>query len=263
MRIALAPGDSPPQSANGFWPTGIASLDTVLAGGLAYGCVHEIYAAEGSDAASAAGFATLVAKGMSVGMGGGRCRPTALWLRERGRLRTAGILQAEGWAQLGGMPGHGLIGVVPDTLSLLRAAVDALRCAALGAVILEGWGRMRELDLTASRRLVLAAERSGVPLLLLRIDAEPAPSAARTRWRLASAPSRALPGKAPGSPAFDLTLLRQKSGPSGRDWLLEWDREQCKFREASLPGAVVSVSSGRPAAERTRAERAARIIRAA
>jgi protein ImuA len=244
MRIAPALPDHSMPPETGCWATGVASLDAALTGGLARGCVHEIYAAEPGDAAAVAGFAAAVAMGMS-----GRER-TVLWLREQRHAGSAGILQANGWAQLGGTPGHGLVGQVPDALSLLRAAADALRCAKLGAVILESRGAMRALDLTASRRLVLAAEKSGVPLLLLRIDAAPVPSAARTRWQVAAAPSRALPGNAPGSPAFDLTLLRQRSGPCGLDWRLEWDRDQCKFREAPVSGAMVSVPVDRPLADR-------------
>lgn len=220
---------------------GIASLDAALEGGLARGRVHEVYALEVDDATATAGFAVAVAAGMADA---GR---TVLWLRMQRAARLGGVMQANGWAELGGAPGQGLVGVVPDAMALLRAAVDALRCAALGAVIVEGWGAMRELDLTASRRLVLAAERSGVPLLLLRMDARPVPSAAQTRWQVAAAPSHALPGNAPGGPAFDVTLLRQRSGPCGLDWRLEWDRDQRKFREAALSGAVVSVPARRPA----------------
>ena len=200
-------------------PFGIASLDAALGGGLARGRVHEVYAAEGDDLASAAGFAVGVATGMTDP---GRA---VLWLRAQRAMRAGGVIQANGWAELGGAPGDGLLGVAPDAMSLLRAAVDTLRCAALGAVIVEAWGSMRELDLTASRRLVLAAEKSGVPLLLLRHDAAPVPSAAQTRWQVAAAPSRALPGHAPGGPTFHVTLLRQRSGPCGLDWRLEWDRD--------------------------------------
>lgn len=228
---------------------GIASLDAALGGGLARGRVHEVYAAEGDDAASAAGFAVGVAASMATGMAGADQGRPVLWLRSRRAARAGGVMQAPGWAELGGAPGRGLVGVMPDTMALLRAAVDALRCAALGAVIVEGWGAMRELDLTASRRLALAAEKSGVPLLLLRPDAAPVPSAAQTRWQVASAPSHALPGNAPGMPTFDVTLLRQRSGPCGLSWRLEWDRDRGLFREAALSGAVVS-----PAAHRTAAD---------
>ncbi len=244
MRIAPAleparPEPAPPPR----WASGIASLDAALGGGLAYGRVHEIYTSETGDASAAAGFAVALATGMTKGS------RTALWLRSRRCVEQGGVLQASGWAELGGAPGNTLFGVVADSMALLRAAVDALRCAALGAVIVEGWGRMRELDLTASRRLALAAEKSGVPLLLLRMDATPVPSAAQTRWQVASAPSHALPGHAPGRPTFDIELLRQRSGPSGLGWRLEWNRDQRTFRDATLSGAVVPVPVREPAAD--------------
>lgn len=229
----------------------MAAMDAALGGGLAHGCLHEIYAAEAGDGAAAAGFTLASAMGLCGG------KPL-LWLRSRRAAGALGVFQGAGWAELGGAPDGGLVGVVGDTMGLLRAAVDGLRCPALGAVVVESWGAMRELDLTASRRFALAAEHSGVPLLLLRVDAAPSPSAARTRWQVAAAPSCALPqagpGQAPGAPCFDVTLLRQRAGPSGQSWRLEWDREKCQFREAAshetLSGAVVPVPLDRPAADR-------------
>lgn len=233
----------PPDSKVALQPCrelGVRSVDLALGGGLARGRVHEIYAAEGSDTGSAAGFAVAVAARLADP------GQPVLWLRVERAARSGGVIQANGWAELGGIPADALVGVFPDGMVLLRAAVDALRCPALGVVILESGGTMRELDLTASRRLALAAEKSGVPLLLLRIDAAPVSSAAQTRWQVASAPSRGLPGNAPGLPAFDVTLLRQRSGPSGHGWRLEWDRDQRIFREAALSGAVLPISADRP-----------------
>ena len=259
MRIdsALLADQSP--SGAQRWASGVASLDAALGGGVAYGCIHEAYAAQAADAAAATGFVIGLTTGMTSH------RREVMWLRWRhsaGRDSPGlgGVLQANGWAELGGAPGHALCAIIPDIRALLRTAVDALRCPALGAVIVEGWGQMRELDLTASRRLALAAEKSGVPLFLLRIDAPPVPSAARTRWQVAAAPSHALPGNAPGRPTFDITLLRQRSGPSGMDWRLEWDRDRRTFLTTTyaaktLSGVVVSVPPGRTAGDRAAGDR--------
>jgi protein ImuA len=222
------------------WTTGVTAVDAVLGGGLARGQLHEIYAATPADATAAAGFTAALAIGMDT-----PTRPV-LWLRSHHAARTAGVVQGEGWAALGGDPGRCLFGLPGDPLNLLRAACDGLRCGGLAAVILESHGRMAGLDLTASRRFTLAAEMSGTAMLLLRIDAEVTPSAARTRWQVAAAPSRAFPGNAPGMPSFDIELLRQKSGPSGMRWRLEWDCDQRRFRDAALSGAVVPVPSRRP-----------------
>jgi protein ImuA len=252
MRIGPTPvRDSTAPDETRRWASGIAALDTALAGGLGHGRVHEIYAAEIGDAAAAAGFSLAIAAGMADGRG------AIVWLRSRRSTGQAGVLQGNGWAEMGAIPENALITIVADNMALLRAAADAVRCAALGAVVVEGWGRLPEMDLTASRRLALAAEKSGVPLLLLRADAVPTPSAAQTRWQVAAAPSRALPGQAPGLPAFDLILLRQKSGPSGLHWRLEWDRDQRQFRDAALSGAVVRAPVDRPVADRNAAPRQA------
>lgn len=215
---------------------------------MAYGRVHEIYAAEEGDAAAAAGFAMAMTTMMT------RVGQTIFWLRSRRDIRQGGLIQANGWAELGGLPAKVVFGAIPDATTLLRAAVAAVQCKTLGAVVVESRGQMREMDLTAHRRLALAAEKSGVPLFLLRFDATPAPSAAYTRWQVSAAASQPLPGKAPGKPTFDIELLRQKSGPSGMRWRLEWDRDQRRLHEiqpgdAALSGAVVPVSARRPAAD--------------
>ncbi|MDE2597623.1 MAG: hypothetical protein KGL44_12175 [Sphingomonadales bacterium] len=242
--MRIVPSLTPPGAMQAEVPCkafGIASLDKTLGGGLARGRVHEVYAAEPDDAAAVIGFAMALANGLARNE-----QRTTLWLRSMRAMRLGGVLQAQGWAELGGAPDMALLGMVPDAMALLRATVEALRCPALSVVIAESWGSMRELDLTASRRLALAAEKSGVPLLLLRLEAEPVPSAAQTRWQVASAPSQALPGNASGAPVFDITLLRQKSGPCGMNWRLEWDRDRRIFREAPLSGLVVPVPADRP-----------------
>jgi protein ImuA len=121
---------------------------------------------------------------------------------------------------------------------VLRAAEEAARCAPLGAVLIEPWGEPRALDLTATRRLALAAETSGVPLIMLRLAAAPAPSAATTRWEVRAALSSPLAANAPGHPAFAVTLARRKAGAGGQSWTVEWDRDRCEFRSLA---AVVSI----------------------
>ncbi len=226
------------------WASGIASLDGALGGGLAYGCIHEIYAVDAKDASAAAGFVLSLANSMS------ETRQTIVWLRSQPSARGKCVIQANGCMELGAIPENWLFGEFADRVALLRIAMDALRCTALGAVIVECWNGMRELDLTASRRLALAAEKSGIPLFLLRIDATPVPSAGQTRWQVASAPSQSLPGRAPGRPTFDIELVRQRSGPNGLSWRLEWDRDQRIFRDAPLSGPMVSVPVRRPAEAR-------------
>lgn len=237
---ALAAG---PSGVDGHWSSGVAGLDSAIGGGFTHGRVHELFAASSDDCAAGAGFALALAIGSSAG-----AKPV-IWLRSERAARAGGVVQAAGWAELGGTPETCLFVLAEDSKALLRAGVDSLRCGGLGAVVIEGWGRMPEMDLTASRRLSLAAQKSGVALLLLRIDATPGPSAAETRWQVAAAPSQALPANAPGAPCFDVELLRCRSRPAGKSWRLEWDRDQKTFRDAAVSGAVVPVPLRRQVAE--------------
>jgi protein ImuA len=222
--------------------TGVAGFDAALSGGFAFGRVHEFYAAEAGDPAAAA-FAAILAGEMAA-----ETKPL-FWLRSHKAARAAGMVQAEGWRDLGGLPHACLFVLAEDAKALLRATVDALRSGSAGGVIAETQGRMPELDLTASRRLSLAAEKSGTPLFLLFGDAQAVPSAAETRWQISSAPSRALAADAPGFPTFDLELLRQRGGQSGLSWRLEWDRDERIFIEAAATsGALVPAPLRRPAA---------------
>ena len=215
---------------------GDEALDARLGGGLAHGRLHEIFAFEPEDGASAAGFALMLAM---------RAAPTLpiLWLREEAGER-AGRLHAPGLSEIGLDPGRLVLAIARDSAALLKAAGDSVRCAGLGAVVIEPWRAPHLIDLTLSRRLALAAEQSGVAALLLRAGAEPEPSAAQTRWGVRAAISTALPADAPGNPAFDISLLRHRGGPDGLAWRMEWNRDQFSFSAAPLSGAVLPLSGG-------------------
>jgi len=222
--------------------TGHAALDLALDGGLARGRVHELFALEADESPAAAGFAAMLAL-RTIGRQG-----PIFWLRNDEAERRTGEFHAPGLVELGGDADGLVLGIAPDARTLLKSAADAARCPGLKALVVECWGKCPELDLTASRRLALAAEQSGVTLFLLRLEAEPVPSAADTRWAVGSAPSRALEADAPGPPMIEIELLRRRAGPSGMRWRLEWDRDQIIFREPAHVGAVVSFPAGRPAA---------------
>ena len=232
-------------SADDRIATGHEALDAALGGGLARGRVHELFAPEVDDGPSAAGFAVMLAL-LAAGPGS-----PILWLRTDEAERRGGRLHAPGLVELGGDPDALLLGQAPDAKALLRGAADAARCPGLEALVVECRGKCPALDLTASRRLALAAEQSGVTLFLLRQEAEPVPSAADTRWAVSAAPSRALEANAPGAPMFEIELLRRRAGPAGMRWQLEWNRDRLVFSEPALPGAMVPLPSRRPAAPDT------------
>ncbi|MDV5824556.1 ImuA family protein [Sphingobium naphthae] len=249
---------APARDACARFATGHAPLDDALGGGLACGRVHELFG-EGDEEGAVAGLALLWAQ-----LAGGDA--PLLWLRTQGAARVGGAPYGPGLAALGLDPARLLIGTMADDAMLLRAGIDALRCPALGGLVMELRGRAPLLDLTASRRLALAAEASGVTALLLRIGGAPTPSAADTRWRVTAAPSAPLPGNGPGRAAFALTLLRRRAGSDGQAWRLVWDRDRGSFGDAGderhddgrdradayapLSGAELPLSAGRSAADR-------------
>jgi len=202
-------------------------VDAWLRHGMASAQLHEIFATQ-DDAASAAGFA--VASSLA-----GHAAPV-LWLRTEGSERQGGRLHANGLNEMGLDVGSLVLAVVDDEASLLRAAADAARCKGLGTLLIESWGRAAGIDLTATRRLMLAAEASGVTILNLRIGAAPVPSAAATRWQVASCRSRTLEADAPGRPTFDIELLRRRGGQAGLRWRVEWDRDAYIFDQITADG---------------------------
>ncbi|GAA0659418.1 protein ImuA [Sphingomonas insulae] len=233
----LAAGTDPAQAV-------AAPADAWLTDGLGRAQLHDIYAVEDDDGPSGAGF------GIAAALAAGAM--PLLWLRTEACERSQGRLHAIGLIELGLAADSLVLGVVADDTALLRAAADAARCAGLGTVLVESVGRAPGFDLTATRRLVLAAEASGVTILSLRIGAQPTPSAATTRWGVTAVPSIALDqgggAGAPGMPAFDVECLRRRGGPAGQRWRVEWDRDAKSFRGASLSGAGLSVASDRAAA---------------
>lgn len=106
----------------------------------------------------------------------------------------------------------------------LFALEEGLRCRDLACVIGEIAGNPRALDFTASRRLSLMAEKHGIPLFLVRLDAVRDLSAARMRWRArsASSPPPRWNAAAPGSPAWRAELFRSRAHAPG-EWILRDD----------------------------------------
>src|ERR1700756_248402 len=220
---------------------GHAEADATLQGGLAVGAMHEVFAEAGRQSAVATGFVAGLA-----GRAGAR-RPL-VWVRQDFVELEAGALSMSGLAELGLDP-RLLVSVrAADVECALRTAADALVCDAVGAVVLKAGGEPRQLDLTASRKLTLAAQASGVTALVLRMAAEPQPSTAETRWivRAAHSPPPSSAWSAWGVPLFDAQLVRNRHGPVGR-WIMEWKCDECLFaKPATYPQPVAAAPADRP-----------------
>jgi protein ImuA len=192
------------------------AIDSALPwGGLPRAALHEILAAEPG---AAAGFAAL-----ALARAGG----TVLWIAP----------EPDAWP-----PGLARFGLSPAALVLVRATrpqdalwamEETLRCPAVGAALLVTGA----LDLTAARRLQLAAEAGGVLGLLLRPDEDnAAPTAALTRWRIGAAPSDSQSPHALGDPAWSLDLLRCRGGRPA-SWRAAWHGDQLVTEDGSATAA--------------------------
>jgi protein ImuA len=240
----LERGSSP--AASGLFSTGSQTMDASLGGGLQRGALHEVFARQIMDEPSAASFAVTLAL-RAAGE-----RPV-VWVRQDFVGLEMGEVYAPGLAELGLSPDRLILVRARDAPSVLRAGEEAARCPPLGAVLIEPWGNPKTLDLVASRRLALAAARSSVPLFMVRAGGTPAPSAAATRWSIAAAPSVALEAEAPGHPAFAVNLMRDRAGSAGRNWIVEWDRDNRTFKDRGtgkdlekVSGGMVSLPAGGP-----------------
>jgi protein ImuA len=215
---------------------GIASLDQALAGGLACGALHEIGPAAPLQDGAVAGFAMALA----VRALGGRGR--AVWIQPDFAVTEAGALYGPG-LDLMGLPMERLVILrVPRQRDALWAMEEALKCRAVGAVVTE-FAR-EAADLTATRRLALAAREGGGLGLILHPNVAPDsqsfchhPTTATTRWEVASARGERDRFGGLGPTAFALSLVKNRRGRTGQ-WRLSWDHHECTFATSlSLPVA--------------------------
>jgi protein ImuA len=242
--LALGGEGGPPRV-----PLGHPGVDATLQGGLLRGALHEVFAG-GAQAATATGFVATLAARLAA-------RRPLMWIRQDFSERENGRLSMSGWGELGLDPCALVTVRAPDVEAALQITADALACDALGAVVTEIWGETRHVDLVASRKLTLAAQGSGVAGLMLRVAAAPSPSTAETRWTVRAARSPPRPSgqgwgaQIWGVPVFDAHLVRNRHGQTGQ-WIMEWNCDECLFRDASFisaaahPQPVAAASDDRP-----------------
>ncbi len=188
-------------------PFGVAALDDALpGGGLTLGALHEA-AGAGPDTEHGAAAALFLA-GVLARMTG-----PILWVMERADLFAPGLVC------VGLHPARVLF--AETGRDVLAAMEEGLSHPGLAAVVGEYSGH---LSLAASRRLQLAAARSGGLAALLRrgrIFDDPAlaaPNAAVTSWRIAALPS---PGSGPLGPTLWRLDLRRCRGGKPGVWIME------------------------------------------
>lgn len=208
-------------------PFGHAGLDAALpGGGLPLGALHEVT----GDAWGAA--AALFLAGVLARLPG-----PVLWVLARHDLFAPGLAGA-------GLPPHRLLHAeMGEARHILPAMEEGLREPGLAGVVGELPGR---LALTATRRLQLAAGRSGSTAFLLRRplrgEALDEPSAALSRWRVLPAPQADAPWL--GRARWQVALWRVRGGAGGT-WMVEACDAQGRL------GVVPSLAD-RPAAPQVR-----------
>ena len=205
-------------------PLAVPPIDATLGGGLAGATLHELSAAQPLHFGATAGFALALAARAH------EPQKQTLWIATDFACLEAGALYGPGLDQFGLAADRLLIVRVARPIDALFAMEEALKCRALSAVIAEL--HHGEADLTATRRLILAAREGGALGLLLRPKPPAAPSAAHTRWQVAAAPGEPDELGGLGRTAFALSLTRNRRGPAGR-WTVAWDHHEHAFTALS------------------------------
>jgi protein ImuA len=233
-------------------PFGIETIDRHLpAGGLALGALHEV--AGGGTGAADGAVAALFTAGIAA-----RTRGQVLWCVTRQDLFAPAIAQA------GLLPDRVIYVGAGDEPSVLACFEEGLRHGVLGAVVAEVAG----LPMTASRRLQLAAEGSGVAGIAIRrwrrqpeAAAFGQPTAAVTRWRVSSLPSTPLPVPGIGRNRWRLELIRCRAGESAvfeveacdatgvSLFLLTWSMDQVRWNFDNVAHPAERFCVGRPSDE--------------
>jgi protein ImuA len=215
---------------------GIKEIDTALGGGLDRAALHELSPLAPLHRGAARGFAI------------------ALAIRAHGPAKSVLWLQTDFLRhESGGLygPGVDLFGLPTDRLIILRtkrsadvfwAMEEALKCRAVGSVVAE---LSQDPDLTATRRLALAAREGGGNGFLLHLQNSFVPSATATRWEISSLPGIRDGFGGLGATAFTAALLKNRRGPCGR-WNICWDHHARAFAPAAVSLGMAETARDRP-----------------
>jgi protein ImuA len=209
-------------------PLGAPAVDAALGGGLAFGTLHDIAAAAPAEMGAATGFAVALAARVP------RAR-TVLWIQQELASFEAGYLYGPGF-EIFGLPMRRFVMLrVMRSRDVLWAMEEALASRTLAAVVAELMND--DADLTATRRLSLAAAESETLALLLNHHATAGVNAAATRWQVAAHPGPRDSFGGLGVTAFALSLVKNRHGPTGL-WHVAWNHHERVFSAASSGGVA-------------------------
>lgn len=214
-----------PQSA--VLTFGIPSLDHALAGGLAPASLHEVTPGGMGDRGSAIGFTLALAARAH------KPSKALFWITTDFAALEAGETYGLG-CDLAGLAARDLVVVkAARPIDALWAMEEALKCRALSCAVVELPGDAPLADLTATRRLTLAAREGGAFGFLLRHRASALTSSAETRWCVAAARGEPDAFGGLGRAAFSLSLHKNRRGPTGH-WTIAWNQHDRTFKTLSF-----------------------------
>lgn len=215
---------------------GIDPLDERLPeGGLSRGVTHEI--AGGGQNAGDGPAAALFAAGIAA-----RTRGKVLWCLSRPDLFAPALAQ---------------VGLAPDRVIYVEAKDEKTVLACMEEGLAHGGpvvvvGEVARLSMTASRRLNLAAEKTGCLAILLRRWSRPneaadvgRPTAAATRWRISASSAAPLPVPGIGRARWRVELIRCRGGTTA-----DLELEACDETGRLAFPSDLSDRSAAPPAER-------------
>lgn len=223
-----------PAAQHGRLAFGISAIDAALHGGMAIGALHEVRCGFARDIGAATGFLSAVLASLSAQKGG-----RVLWIDDPASGLDAGHLFPAGLAQLGLDPARFVIVRPADLQGAMWAASEAVKCAGLAAIVLHLKGNPANFDMTATRRLMLRAQKNGVLTFVLRQSGAEEASAAATRWFVTPAPSNGAADFEPGIGMMRLSLVleRNRNGPTGQ-WSINWNHSKRAFEH--VPEDLIS-----------------------
>jgi protein ImuA len=213
---------------------------TALGGLIEPGRLHEAIPARPGAEPAALGFL--------AGLTGRWTEKSLLWVREQTAAAETGELYAPGLASLGLDLRTLLLVNTRKRAEAFWAAEQGLKLERM-IVLIELGTREKPADLTATRRLSLACEKSGATALMMRADligAPTTPSSAWTRWGVEAAPSASAVFDEVGAPTLSAILLRYRAGPAGARFTLDWKDHALVASAETLGGDLAASAFDRP-----------------
>ncbi|MGQ3213036.1 MAG: ImuA family protein [Shinella sp.] len=185
-------------------PFGVPEVDSRIHGGLAFGSTHEV-AGGGSDTVNGATAASFTA-GIAA-----RTKGPVFGCLVKDDLFAPALTQA-------GLDVNRVTFVQSaDEDGVMESAEEILNHGGTAVMVAE----LVRLPMVASRRLQLAAEKTGTMGLIIRRWRRQTeatdygqPSSSATRWRVSTLPSEPLPVQGVGRPRWCLELMRARAGES-------------------------------------------------